>query len=101
MTKRAASPTHRWLNTGIALTGILASLIGANLLQRQNSSTAASVLNGPSPIESSTTIHLPASLVQQNGGEDTRVIELAPIPTVVAPASIPRPRPVARSRSSR
>lgn len=99
MTKRAAGSTHRLLNTTVVITGIVASLLGAHLLQWQDHDTALAASNAPQ-VESSTTIHLPKSLVQQGGGEPL-VIELAPIPTVAAQANVPLARPVARSRSSR
>ena len=101
MTKRAANSTYRWLSTGVVFTGVLASLIGAQFLQRQDNSAAAAPLSSAAPVEDSTTIHLPAVMDQPTGGNDAFAIELAPIPTVAAPASVPRPRPVARSRSSR
>jgi hypothetical protein len=101
MTKRTTGPAYRWLNAGAVSMGILASLVGARALQWQDNDKAAAAPTSVPQVESSPVIHLPTSTLRQNAGEDTFAIELAPIPTLAAPASVPLPRPVARSRSSR
>lgn len=103
MTKRTGKSTYHWLNTGLVAIGIMASLFGARHLQKQDARLAATTLDTTQRAMERTTIQLPASINLQNGQEtlDAIVVELAPVPTVAASVSAPRPAPVARTRSSR
>lgn len=112
MTKRPGTPTYRWLNMSLVIAGVTVSLVGARLLQWQAEDVAAAASSSAQPSTGYTIIELPPPLdlqVDLQGdrlqidpqNRDAVVVELAPMPTLAAPSSVPQPRPVARTRSSR
>ncbi|HXF63488.1 MAG TPA: hypothetical protein VNK95_17800 [Caldilineaceae bacterium] len=95
MTRRPAPHSYRRLKLTLLMASLAASLAGAHLLAWQESLLAdASAPGSPPP---ATRLTIPAG----GAGAGEIVLDLAPVPTVVAPAHQAAIRPVARTRSSR
>ena len=98
--------SYRWLQGALIAGSVVASLVGAQGLQRQAELAAAATLPAVAPAQVAVlpSASAPSVINALPAIGDLPALDLAPIPTVSAiqpPVVVPRVAPVARSRSSR